>query len=255
MKPDATDMTALSTNTQTVPALAISAPATSGPTMRDAFIAMPLSPSAAGKWVRGTRSGTMAENTGQRSARPMPLANVSASSKGAVIRSSATAAQSTTATPASQNCVATSHRRRSRMSASAPLGKPSRNTGKVEADCTSATQIGEVVSEVIIHAAATSFIHMEMLAISQVLHSRRNTGNPSGVNAPMRRGSGRWSGRGDSSGAMGGIGADCYRCAGSDVITVPSPPSAPTAAHCSPSLPPAKSWCANPSHRAGASGC
>ena len=50
--------------------------------------------------------------------------------------------------------------------------------------CTSATQIGDVVSEVIIHAAATSFIHMQMLATSQVLHSMRKTAIFSGARAP-----------------------------------------------------------------------
>src|SRR5450830_2116199 len=69
------------------------------------------------------------------------------------------------------------------MSAIAPLGRPSRNIGKVEAVCTRATQIGVVVSEVIIHAAATSFIHMQILAISQVPHSMRNTGRVKGTRA------------------------------------------------------------------------
>src|SRR4051812_49214796 len=69
------------------------------------------------------------------------------------------------------------------MSASAPLGRPSRNTGSVEADCTSATQSGDVVIEVISHAAATSFIHMQMLATIQVPHSMRNTVCFSGAHA------------------------------------------------------------------------
>ena len=67
------------------------------------------------------------------------------------------------------------------MSASAPLGRPSRNTGRVEADCTSATSTGEVVSVVISHAAATSFIHMQVLAATQVSHSMRNTGTDRGA--------------------------------------------------------------------------
>ena len=66
------------------------------------------------------------------------------------------------------------------MSAKAPLGKPSRNTGRVDAVCTSATQMGEVVKDVIIQAAATSFIHIEILAANQVHHSMRNTGIFSG---------------------------------------------------------------------------
>jgi hypothetical protein len=149
----------------------------SGPTMRDRFIATPLRASADASCSLGTSSGTIAENTGQRSARPMPLANTSTSSSGDVMRPSAVTAQSAMAVAASQNCVAISQRRRSRMSASAPLGKPSRNTGKVDADCTSATQIGVLVSVVIVQAAATSVIHMHRLAVSQVLQSRRKTGS------------------------------------------------------------------------------
>src|SRR5690606_35553018 len=67
--------------------------------------------------------------------------------------------------------------------ASAPLGSPSRNTGSVDAVCTSATSTGEVVSVVISQAVATSFIHMQVLAASQVSHSMRNTGTASGAKA------------------------------------------------------------------------
>ena len=66
------------------------------------------------------------------------------------------------------------------MSANAPLGKPSRSTGSVEAVWTSATQSGEVVMDVINQAAATSFIHMQILATIQVLHSILNTDSLSG---------------------------------------------------------------------------
>ncbi len=81
VKPATSDSTAFSTNTQALPALAMMAPATSGPMMREAFMATPLSASAAGNCWRFTSSGTMAANTGQRIASPMPLANVSASSR------------------------------------------------------------------------------------------------------------------------------------------------------------------------------
>jgi hypothetical protein len=73
------------------------------------------------------------------------------------------------------------------MSASAPLGKPSRNTGSVEADCTSATQIGVLVSVVMVQAAATSVIHMHRFAVSQVLHSSRKTGTLKGSSAVIER--------------------------------------------------------------------
>jgi WS/DGAT/MGAT family acyltransferase len=100
-----TDSTAFSTNTQALPALAMMAPATSGPMMREAFIDTPLSASAAGSCGRGTSSGTMAANTGQRMARPMPLAKVSASSSGGVITPAKDGHASTSATTATQNCV------------------------------------------------------------------------------------------------------------------------------------------------------
>lgn len=66
-----TDMTALSRNTQALPALAINAPATKGPNIREAFIATPFITSAAGRFERGTISGTIAEKTGQRMAMPI----------------------------------------------------------------------------------------------------------------------------------------------------------------------------------------
>src|SRR6185369_17372717 len=59
----------------------------------------------------------------------------------------------------------------------------SMNTGSVEADCTSATQSGEGPSDVMSHAPATSFIHIEVLAAIQVSHNIRNTGRRSGGKA------------------------------------------------------------------------
>ena len=69
------------------------------------------------------------------------------------------------------------------MSASAPLGRPSTNTGSVDAACTSATIRTLSVSDVISQAAATSFIHIVMLAASQASHSMRNTGSRKGPSA------------------------------------------------------------------------
>ena len=181
VKPATSDSTALSTNTQALPALAMTAPATSGPMMREAFIATPFRASAAGSCWRVTSSGTMAAKTGQRIASPMPLAKVRASSKWAVMPPLRMAAHSTIATPATQNWVIMKYLRRSRMSASAPLGRPSRNTGAVDAVCTSATSTGEVVSVVMSHAVATSFIHMQVLATIQVPQSMRNTGTDNGA--------------------------------------------------------------------------
>ncbi|MNW21236.1 hypothetical protein D3C71_2220360 [compost metagenome] len=57
------------------------APATSGPMMREAFMATALSAIADGSCCLDTSSGISAENTGQRIASPMPLAKVRASSR------------------------------------------------------------------------------------------------------------------------------------------------------------------------------
>ena len=61
--------------------------------------------------------------------------------------------------------------------------------------------IGEVVSEVISHAAATSFIHMQMLAAIQVPHNIRKTGEPSGAQADSDA---AWAGA-RAPGAPGGV--------------------------------------------------
>jgi hypothetical protein len=50
---------------------------------------------------------------------------------------------------------------------------------------------------------------MQMLAMSQVLHSMRNTGSLSGSSAANFGGCGRAGGTGVSSGEIGGMWADC----------------------------------------------
>ena len=105
MSAEMIDSTAFSTNTHCVPALAINAPATIGPTMRDTFIDTPFSASAAGNWALGTSSGVIAANTGQRIASPMPLKKISTSSNAGVIRPDNTAAHSSSATAATHSCV------------------------------------------------------------------------------------------------------------------------------------------------------
>ena len=100
-----TDRIAFSRKTYGLPAPASSAPATTGPMTRDMFIAMPLSASAPVSSSRCTTSGTIAANTGQRIAMPMPLAKVSASSSGALSASVSASTPSTTATAATQSCV------------------------------------------------------------------------------------------------------------------------------------------------------
>src|SRR4051812_49760424 len=68
-------------------------------------------------------------------------------------------------------------------SATAPLGNPSRNTGSDAAVVTIAIIVGDVVSVVMTHAAATSFIHIAMFVPTHTSHSMRNVASRSGAHA------------------------------------------------------------------------
>ena len=149
--------------------------------MRDVFIAMPLSAIAVGELAARNRAPARSRHKLASASPSEPLPNVSASSSGAVIASAGQHDARTTALAATQNCVNMNQRRRLRMSASAPLGSPNITTGSTEADCTSATIAGDVVNVVISQAAATSFIHMQMFAVSHVPQSSRNTGRRNGA--------------------------------------------------------------------------
>src|SRR3569832_2942842 len=70
------------------------------------------------------------------------------------------------------------------MSASAPAGIASRNTGAVVAACTSATMSGVGASEVMSQPAPTSCIHEPMFETIEALHNMRNTRWRSGAHAP-----------------------------------------------------------------------
>ena len=73
--------------------------------MRDMFIEIAFSASAAGNWGRSMSSGMRAEKAGQRIARPMPLAKVNMSSSGAVIAPASVTTHSSVPTAATQNWV------------------------------------------------------------------------------------------------------------------------------------------------------
>jgi len=71
------------------------------------------------------------------------------------------------------------------MSASAPLGRPSRKTGSDEAVVTIATSVADGVRLVMSQAAATSFIHRVMLAAIHTSHNMRKVGWRSGSQAEV----------------------------------------------------------------------
>src|SRR4051794_29964133 len=74
---------------------------------------------------------------------------------------------------------------RSTMSAAAPLGNPSKKTGSDDAVCTSAMSVGDEVSVVMTHAAATSFIHIDTFDPTQTSQRFRNVRSPSGAQAEV----------------------------------------------------------------------
>src|SRR6185503_1417494 len=80
------------------------------------------------------------------------------------------------------------------------LGSPSRNTGSDEAVCTSAMSVGELVSVVITHAAATSFIHIETFEPTHTSQRLRNVRSPSGAHTESPSGGGGPGGCSDGAG-------------------------------------------------------
>src|SRR5258708_10511415 len=137
-------------------------------------------------WVSsdgGTSSDVIACHVGVFIATPIPRANVKARSVVAVIRPRNARTASSPAATSIQHCVTSSSRRRSTISATAPAGSPTTKTGRLVALCTRATINGDGESEVMAHAAQTFCIHAPVLETSEAIHSTRNTGCDSGVQA------------------------------------------------------------------------
>src|SRR6266436_1655020 len=179
----ATNDTALSANTRAGPAAATRIPPRAGPIARPMLTGNALSVTA---WVSsdgGTSSDVIACHVGVFIATPIPRANVNARSVVAVIRPRNARTASSPAATSIQHCVTSSSRRRSTISATAPAGSPTTRTGRLVALCTRATINGDGESEVMAHAAQTFCIHVPMLETSEAIHSARNTGCDSGVQA------------------------------------------------------------------------
>src|SRR5258705_12298832 len=179
----ATNDTALSANTRAGPATATRTPPRAGPMARPIFTGNALSVTARVSSDAGTSSDVIACQVGVFIATPTPRANVNARSVVAVIWPRYASTASSPAATSIQLCVTSSSRRRSTMSATAPAGSPTTKTGRLVALCTRATMKGDGESEVMAHAALTFCIHVPMLEMSDAIHSARNTGCDSGVQA------------------------------------------------------------------------
>src|SRR5213594_563204 len=179
----ATNDTALSANTSAGPDAATSTPPRAGPTARPMFTGNALSVTARVSSDAGTSSDVIACQVGAFIATPTPRANVNARSVVAVTRPRNASTASSPAATSIQLCVTSSSRRRSTISATAPAGSPTTKTGRLVALCTRATINGDGENEVMAHAALTFCIHVPMLETSEAIHSARNTGCDSGVQA------------------------------------------------------------------------
>ena len=153
--------TALSTNTAPLPTLARIAPAITGPTMRDTFIAMPLSASAARQLLARHQLGH--DGGEHRPAHRQPDA-VGEGQHQQQRRRQRTGQRQRGQQQRDQRPPTAAWRR---SSGAGRRCRPARRwagragtPASVEAVCTSATITGLVVSVVISQAAATSFIHM-----------------------------------------------------------------------------------------------
>ena len=129
----AKDRIILKANTYSVHIPAMIRPAISGPRIREAFMAIEFKPRAKCRLLRGTRSGTMAAYTGHLMANPTPLINVSRRRKIGSSKPNVEETNNRVALIASHTWVKTKKCFRFSMSAHAPLGRPSINTGKFAA--------------------------------------------------------------------------------------------------------------------------
>ena len=102
----------------------------------------------------------MACQAGSFSTAPNPISSVSNRSSVGVIFPASVSTPRAAAANTIQLCVNSSNLRRSTMSAMAPAGSTTRKTAMLPAACTSPTIRGDMVSEVISHAAPTFCIQV-----------------------------------------------------------------------------------------------
>ena len=151
-------------------------PPRAGPVARAMLKATPFKATAAGNSGRGTSSGMTACQTGMFMADPRPSANVKESSAHGVVAPVSVSTLKPAAAAHIQAWVKRSMPRRSIMSAKAPEGKTTRNTGRLVAVCIRATMTGDDVREVISHTPPTFCIHVPTLETMAAVHNARKIG-------------------------------------------------------------------------------
>jgi hypothetical protein len=177
---------ALNRNTLPAPVVteanaATASPPSAGPTARARLNPALLIEIASGNSERGTNSGTIACQAGLFMAEPMFRKKVRTSSAHGEMMPARVSAQSTRAAASIQACQNISSLRRSKISAVAPAGSPSSNTGRLAAVCMSAISSGEPVSTVISQVPAVSCIQLPRLDTTDAMVRFRNSGRRSGA--------------------------------------------------------------------------
>jgi hypothetical protein len=156
-------------------------PPTAGPIARAMLNAALFNAIASGNSSRGTISGTIACQVGPFMAAPRLSKKVNSSSDHAPIQPVMVNTLRMMAATSIQPAQKSSSRRRSRMSAVAPAGKPSSSTGKLAAVCIRAMSNGEAVSAVISQVPAVSCIQLPVFettdASKRSRKSRRRNGD------------------------------------------------------------------------------
>src|SRR5262249_52560154 len=140
-----------------------------------------LAATAGGRTGRGTRPGTIACQAGAVSAATTPSRKVKNSRTGGLTRASDTSAAIAVETHIAALTTASSSRRVSRMSASAPAGSANRNIGTLVATWTRETTRGSGVSVVISQPAAALYIQVPMFATTVAIHRTENVACRNGL--------------------------------------------------------------------------
>ena len=174
---------ALRANTAATSMLAISTPATAGPTARARFMLMPPSAEAAGSWERGTSSGIRACQAGMVRVWAQPSRNVNVSSSAGVVLPAAVRAARAPAMSSAAVCTAMMSRRRSNTSANTPAGRARKNTGDMLAVWTRATRVSAAGWSTSSHCAPTVCIQVPIRLPSWASHSTRKILIRSGAHA------------------------------------------------------------------------
>src|SRR4051794_20236244 len=144
---------------------------------------MLFSDTAGASSLRGTRSGTMAWNTGIEKASSVPNRKEAIRTTVGVVSPTAVEKPSSKATMIEAICSRISNFRRSTASPTAPAGNANRNTGRLDSARTRVTMTGVGRSSVISQAVPTLPSQIPIFETRLASHTARKVGIASGVQA------------------------------------------------------------------------